>query len=139
MRTLPLLFLACCAQLAHADSRPCFGDVIEYTTFLSTIIPPDVARAHDIVRSKRRVITNITLLRGSKPVEATITGSATNLLNQITDLKFREVREAGAIYYLASQVVEERDTITYSISVRPADANGTCRLRFVRDYYRAGS
>ena len=39
----------------------------------------------------------------------------------------------------AEQVVGERDTIRYAISVRPAGSKEACRLDFIRNYYRAGS
>lgn len=137
---LMLLSLAWLVPLtAMADSMQCNGDVIEYTSFDSTIIPPEVAAAHGLVRSRNRVIANVTVLRNGKSVPAKVTGTATNLLNQTTSLSFEPVREKGTVYYLATQRVSQRDTIRYAIDVIPAGTRQACRIHFTRDYYRAGS
>lgn len=142
-RVLPMLMPMWLAWLvplsAMADSMHCDGYVIEYTSFDSTIIPPKVAAAHGIVRSRNRVIANVTVLRDGKSVAAKVTGTATNLLNQTTSLSFEPVREKDTVYYLATQVVSQRDTIRYAIDVTPAGGQQACRLHFIRDYYRAGS
>ena len=142
-RLMPLLtplWLAWLVPLpAMADSMHCNGYIIEYTSFDSTIIPPKVAAAHGIVRSRNRVIANVTVLRDGKSVAAKVTGTATNLLNQTTSLSFEPVREKGTVYYLATQVVSRRDTIRYAIDVTPAGRKQVCRFHFIRDYYRAGS
>lgn len=122
---------------ALAASIDCHGDHVEYTTFPSTIIPAQVADAHGIVRSKDRIVTNITVLRNGKALTATVDGTATGLMNEVTTLTFQEVREADAIYYLATLVATERDNISYRIKVQP-DGRAPCVIEFTRDYYRAG-
>ncbi|HKI75092.1 MAG TPA: DUF4426 domain-containing protein [Pseudomonadales bacterium] len=137
-RPAALLALICVAPLADADAVACDGDKVEYTTFLSSVIPPRVAEAHDIVRSDRRLMANITVLHQGKATTARVTGSATNLLNQVTVLDFREVTESDAIYYLASLVVAPRDTVRFDVTVLPAGSTQACKLQFARDYYREG-
>jgi len=121
---------------ASADTVDCGGYQVHYTSFKSTIIPPEVAAAHHIVRSDNRVITNVSVRRAGSPAPAAVEGTATNLLNQSVRLEFREVDEADAVYYLASQVVDERDTLRYEIAVRPGDSDETCTVKFVRDYFQ---
>ena len=124
---------------ALADSALCHGDTVEYTTFASTIIPAKVAAAHGLTRGNDRLITNVTVLRNSKAVRAIVTGTATNLLNQLSHLEFKPIIEQGTVYYLASQRVSERDTIRYRLRVLPSGSKNACEINFIRDYYRAGS
>jgi hypothetical protein len=44
--------------------------------------------------------------------------------------------EPNAIYYLANQLVDERDTLRYSISIQPQGSEATYLLEFGRDYYQ---
>lgn len=125
--------------VALADSLQCHGDTVEYTTFASTIIPAKVAAAHGLTRGDDRLITNVTVLRNGKAIRATVTGTATNLLNQLSKLEFKPVIEQGTVYYLATQRVNERDTIRYRLKVMPSGAEHACEINFMRDYYRAGS
>ena len=125
--------------VALADSVECHGDTVEYTTFASTIIPAKMAAAHGLIRGDDRLITNVTVLRNNTAIRATVTGTATNLLNQLSTLEFKPVIEQGTVYYLASQRVDERDTIRYRLKVLPFGTTHACEINFIRDYYRAGS
>ena len=138
LRALALIMLLP-PGVVMADSAECRGDTVEYTTFASTIIPPKVAAAHGITRGVDRLITNVTVLRNKKAIRATVTGTATNLLNQLSHLEFKPVIEQGTVYYLASQRVSERDTIRYHLSVVPSGSEHGCEINFIRDYYRAGN
>jgi hypothetical protein len=131
-----MLLLLSWTHPAPADTVDCDGYQVHYTSFKSTIIPVEVAAAHHIVRSDNRVITNVSVRRSGSPARAAVEGTATDLLNQSMRLEFHEVDEADAVYYLASQVVDERDTVRYEISVRPGDSGETCTVKFVRDYFQ---
>lgn len=111
---------------------------IHYASFKSTLIPADVAEAHKIVRSDSRIVINISILKDGEPVAAGLEGSSRNLLGQIASLDFREVVEESAIYYLASQIVDERDTIVFDIGVSPVTSQSTYEFAFTRRYI-AGS
>ena len=50
-------------------------------------------------------------------------------------MNFVEVVEQDAVYYLANQVVNERDTIRFSINVKPEQTGKTYNLKFTRQYY----
>lgn len=139
MPRLPLFLLCLLPISAWADSMRCDGDLVEYTAFVSTIIPAKVAAADGIVRANDRIITNVTVLHHHKSIQASVKGTATNLLNQVFELSFRPVREHGTVYYLAMQMVNPRDTLTYALSVHPQGSVQSCEIHFIRDYYRAGS
>ena len=111
------------------------GYDIYYTTFRSTLVPPDVAELHNITRDDDRILTNITVRRNGEPVRATVTGSVTNLLNQMTQLGFTEVIEEAAIYYLANLLVSERDTLRYRLEITPLGEEESFELTFTRQYF----
>lgn len=112
------------------------GHEIHYTSFSSMLIPAETAALHDIKRAKNRIVTNISLRRDGKPVAAQVSGTATNLLNQQSQLDFTEVTEQTAIYYLANQLVSERDTLRLSIRIQPQGLDEAYLLEYVRDYYQ---
>ena len=130
--------------------NPCLADPpiqwqgydIHYTILSSRLIPAEVAKLHGIIRADNRMVTNLSIRKTSKtgekgdPVTASIHGTATNLLNQQSVLDFTEVLEPNAIYYLANQLVDERDTLRYSISIQPQSSEATYLLEFGRNYYQ---
>lgn len=110
------------------------GFEIHYTVVPSMAIPASVARLHDITRSRHRLVTNVSVLKDGTAVRARVNGTATNLLAQRESLKFREVTEQDAIYYLATQIVSERDRLDFSIDITPEGLGDTYRLEFLRTY-----
>ncbi len=132
----PALLLALMVTLpAAAEQVEWRGYTIYYTTFRSTLVPPDVAELHGITRSDNRILTNITVRRDGEPVRANVTGTTSNLLNQMSTLRFTEVIEEAAIYYLANQAVDERDTLRYRLEITPAGEDDAFELQFNRQYY----
>lgn len=123
-------------------SLPAYGEqsiawkdyVIHYTTFSSTLIPPQVAAANDIVRAENTIVTNIAIRKNDKSVRAWIDGRVSNLLEQTVKLNFREVAEQDAVYYLASQVVDEEETLRFHIDIKPAGETESYRLEFTRTW-----
>ncbi len=111
------------------------GFVIHYATFSSLIIPAKVAEAHGITRSRSRVVTNISIRNHLKPVKARVSGTATNLLAQSRQLDFVEVVENNAVYYLATNVINENDSLQFEITVQPEPAGKAFHFAFTRQYY----
>ncbi len=111
------------------------GFDIHYNTFSSLLIPPEVAKAHEISRSRYSIVTNISIVQDGKPTTANVTGQSLNLIGQLTQLEFVEVNESTGIYYLANQVVDEKDTLRFSIRVKPSGSEETYNLNYNREYY----
>ena len=109
------------------------GHRIHYTTFSSLIIPPDVASAHGIVRSEKRIVLNLSVLKQGIPARASISGHVINLLNQRFELLFDEVNEAEAIYYLANYLALEHDILRFNLDVQ-LNAIESVPINFVRRY-----
>ncbi len=128
------LIVVLASTLARAETIAWQGYDIHYTTFSSLLIPQEVAAAHEIDRSKNRIVTNISILRVGQPQSATITGHHSNLLNQLYSMDFVEVNESSAIYYLANQLIDERDTIRFDINIKPNNSVESYNLKFMRQY-----
>ena len=101
------------------------------------LIPSEVAKAHNITRSKSRIVTNITVRKDDTAVAAKIEGTSTNLLNQLFTLDLQEVKEPGAIYYLSNQIMDERDMVRFQITITPNDHDDVYILKFNRNYFQA--
>lgn len=128
-----LAFFVCETQAEQTHHW--LGYDIHYTTYPSTLIPADVAKAHGIIRSDNRLVTNITVIKQGKPIQLKIDGLAKNLLNQQFELEFSEITEHSAIYYLANQIISEQDAVSFEISIKPVGETETYLLKFARRYY----
>ncbi|EFP95838.1 DUF4426 domain-containing protein [Vibrio caribbeanicus] len=111
---------------------------VHYSAFNSTFIPAKVARSYKIKRNGYSALLNISVLDNSqvgKPATtAKISGRSQNLIGQIKQLNFREVKEGSAIYYLAEFPISEEEQITFFIDVN-AGIKGTGQLKFSQKFY----
>ncbi|MFT5209360.1 MAG: hypothetical protein ACI9CE_001082 [Flavobacterium sp.] len=131
-----LIALTCTISLyADAETVEWKDYQIHYTAFSSMLIPADVAKAHNIVRSRRRIVTNISVRKADSVVAAKLEGRSTNLFGQIFNMEFDEVIETGAIYYLSNQLIDERDTLNFEIVISPDDSESAYNLKFKRQYF----
>lgn len=140
--SLGLLLAGMLASLAAlADDRPFreFGDYrVHYSAFNSSFIDPKVAAAYDIVRGGDRGLINIAVVPidtvGGRPAQ--VSGHVANIFAQRQELKFFEVREGDAVYYLAPFRFEHEDSLTFSVTVKPAPDLPSYTLSFQRTFYR---
>ncbi len=114
---LGLIIISCCAlQLAHAEQKQVFGDYeVHYIVVPTTFLKPDVAAKYGITRSENRALLNVSVLKQGTPVSAGLAARSRNLLSQISELEFEEVREGPAIYYLA--LIRHSDEAVHQISI----------------------
>ena len=121
---------------SFAEQLERFGDIqAHYVVLASTRISPQIAEQHGIVRGADRALVNIALRDESvAPIRGRISGTATNLIGQITQLRFREVLEDEAVYYLATfkHTDEEIFRFDIEISIRGASPH---HLRFQQKLY----
>ena len=124
----------------NAEQSKDFGDyTIHYNAFTTDILSPSIAKSYRITRSKNRALLNISILKkvmgtNVTPSKAVVIASATNLTNQLRELKFREVLEEGAIYYLAELPVNNGETLKFSINVIPAGETGAYKFSFQEQF-----
>ncbi len=122
-RFVSLVFCLLLALPAVAERKQTFGELdVHYSVFNSSFLQPDVAAAAGLTRSKTVGVLNIAALRDGKGQAAKVNGTLNNLLGQTSELKFKQVLESGAVYYLAEFPLRQREMLTFSIQVQIGDA-----------------
>lgn len=128
-----LLLLTAClsagamaADVIKGERKETFGDVtVHYNTFNSTFLQPDIAKAAELIRSKNQGVINVSVTKDGKPQIASVTGTVKDLTSNSVALKFRQVTEQGAIYYIAQYPVPQQETRTFEIKVQNGDKINT--------------
>jgi len=125
------------AQPAGATSENIGDHVVHFSAQTTDQLPPEVARAYNIVRSKNRAMLNVSVLRASDnaAVEASVTVKAVNLTGQLKNITMRQIDEQDAIYYIGEVAVANRETLIFDISVTPGGANSPSDVRFKRQFF----
>ena len=122
-RFVSLVFCLLLALPAVAERKQTFGELdVHYSLFNSSFLQPDVAAAAGLTRSKTVGVLNIAALKDGKGQAAKVSGTLKNLLGQTSELKFKQVLESGAVYYLAEFPLRQREMLTFSIQVQIGDA-----------------
>jgi hypothetical protein len=129
------------AQEAPAETFEAFGNyVVHFNAQLTTRLTPEIARGLEIQRSDDRAMLNISVIDRTvegapAPVAAEVRVTATNLAGQIKELRFRELREGDAIYYLGEFPVADEEIVNFEISVRPEDMDAPHQFSFQQQFY----
>lgn len=151
--SLPALLAACGgpgdnatvpeAQPAEATSADIGEYVVHFSAQSTDQLPPEVARAYNIVRSKNRAMLNVSIIRESDgmPVAGAVTVKTVNLTGQLKNVTMRKIEEPGdviAIYYIGETPVANRETLVFDISVMPEGEDRAFEVRFKRQFYTDG-
>lgn len=125
------------AQPAGASSIDTGDHVVHFSAQSTDQLPPEVARAYNIVRSKNRAMLNVSVLRkaDNKPVPAEVSVKAVNLTGQLKNVTMRRINEQEAIYYIGEIAVANRETLVFDISVTPEGADKPSQVRFQREFF----
>lgn len=134
------------AQPAGATSADIGDHVVHFSAQATDQLPPEIASAYNIVRSKNRAMLNVSIIRkaDSKPVSGTVTVKTVNLTGQLKNVTMRRIDEpgnpanpadSGAIYYIGVTPVANRETLNFDISVIPEGESEASRVRFQRQFY----
>jgi len=128
------------AQPAGATSADIGDFVVHFSAQSTDQLPPEVARAYNIVRSKNRAMLNVSIIRKSDnmPVAGEVTVKTVNLTGQLKSVTMRQIEEPGdvvAIYYIGETPVANRETLVFDIRVLPEGADTASDVRFKRQFY----
>lgn len=128
------------AQPAGATSADIGDYVVHFSAQSTDQLPPEVARAYNILRSKNRAMLNVSVIRkaDNTSVPAAIEVRATNLTGQLKTVTMRKIEEPGekvAIYYIGETPVANRETLMFDIRVKPEGQKGPSEVRFQRQFY----
>lgn len=99
-----------------------FDDVtVHFSVFNSTQIQAKIAELNQLKRSSNTVLVNIAIVDNDAPhsggIAAKISGHAANLMQQQKTLDFKEIRENGVVYYLASLRFNNEEIFHFTIEV----------------------
>ncbi len=133
------LLLACAALPANAEQLINIKDVeVHYSAFNSTFLTPQVANSYKLTRNGYSAVLNISVLdtstAGKPAVEAKLSGQVKNLIGNMRELEFSEVKEGNAIYYLAEFPISNEEDLSFDIDVN-AGLKGAGKLRFTQKFY----
>jgi len=109
---------------------------VHYIALPTTFLQPDIAKNYGIKRSKYTGYINITVLNkdaDSKAISAQIVGSGRNLIGQIENLVFKEIKEADAIYYIAVYPFTNEEIVDFTIKIDAQNTSNT--LKFQHKFY----
>ena len=128
------------AQPAGATSADIGDYVVHFSAQSTDQLPPDIARAYDIVRSKNRAMLNVSIIRESDnaPVAGDVAVKTVNLTGQLKNVTMRKIEEPGnpvAIYYIGETPVANRETLIFDITVQPEGTSTSSEVRFKRQFY----
>ena len=123
---------------AHAENMKKLGTMnVHYMAIGATFFTPEIAKAYGITRSRYNGLINISVLDNTlpdKPAKAvSLSGTAKNNLGQFKDISFTEVKEGGAIYYLAQVKYSNDETIHFEITIN--DGKEKQQLSFSQTFY----
>ncbi len=124
-----------------------FGDyVVHYNALNTNLLPPQVAKANNILRSGSRALLNITVLKKTgettTPAHATVSAGATNLTGQQRQIQLREVSEPsagdddpGAVYYLGEFRINNEETFDFRIEILADGEEKIMILNFRQQFF----
>jgi len=113
-------------QGIHAEQFFKVGSAEAHYVVLNTMfLQPDIAKQYQITRGNDRAIVNISFIsKDGVALRGLVQGQVKNLLGQLQTLKFREIVEKNAVYYIAPLIYTNRDTLVFEIDVElPDEAN----------------
>lgn len=128
------------AQPAGATSADIGDYVVHFSAQSTDQLPPEVAHAYQIVRSKNRAMLNVSIIRKSDnmSVAGTVIVKTVNLTGQLKNITMRKIEEPGepaAIYYIGETPVANRETLVFDITVTPEGEDAPSDVRFKRQFY----
>ena len=125
------------AQAAGASDANIGDHVVHFSAQSTDQLPPEVARAYSIVRSKNRAMLNVSVLQESDgtAVEAIVAVKTVNLTGQLKNVTMRQIVEGDAIYYIGEVAIANRETLVFDISVTPAGLDRASDVRFKRQFF----
>ncbi len=136
-----ILILSLISVNSFAENSKEFGNyVVHYNAFRSDTISPEVAKQYNLARANNRVLINIAVLEKvmnttGKPTSSTVTGHASNLTGQLKKLKFKEITEGNAIYYLAETKISDGEFLKFDVKILPEGETKAMRLQFDKRFF----
>lgn len=144
MKSLSFLFFIFVSFFAanlSANEKRVDGYIVYYNAFNSSFLQPEIAKTYKIPRTGVTAVLNIAIHKANeqnKPdaISANVQGRVRNQLSQFEDLAFREIKEDGAIYYLADFQFRPQEETDIKISIRVPGRAEPIELDFDKKFYK---
>jgi hypothetical protein len=112
---------------------------VHYNVFHSLDIPASVAQVHGFVRGRDRALVNVSVTKQedgkqSLGLKTSLSGNAKNLMQQQQPLRFVEVNEGDAVYYIAPIIFTNEDLLHFTVNL-DIDGLPPQQVRFHRTLY----
>ncbi|GAB5453116.1 MAG: DUF4426 domain-containing protein [Halioglobus sp.] len=111
---------------------------LHYSVVNTTFLTPEVAANYGITRGKKRAILNLAVREhtgdGTAARDMLLKGRTWDLI-QNQDLEFQEIRESGAIYYIAEFKFINEEWRFFEIDFRPEGTDKTYTFKFKHQLY----
>jgi hypothetical protein len=115
--------------------------VVHYNAFTADTLPPQMASAYGILRSKYKGVLNVSVQKkqalGKLPiaVKAKVVVTASNLAGQLKETDARKIIEDSAIYYISEFRVSNREQITFKLSIVPEGETTPLVITYKNQFY----
>lgn len=122
------------AEASHVD----IGEhVVHFSAQSTDQLPPEIARAYNIVRSQNRAMLTVSIIEEATnaSITADVTVKTVNLTGQLKNVTMRKIQEQEAIYYIGETPVANRETLIFDITVRPTGSEEATDVRFKRQFF----
>jgi hypothetical protein len=103
---------------------------IHHQALATGSLTPQIASAYGIQASKSRGLLNVAVLKdepgtAGTPVKAQVRAVARDRTGQVRDIPMREVMDGEAIYYLGVLRIQDQETLTFNLEVKPLGSQET--------------
>ena len=138
-RTLIFLSSFFLVSFSFAEQHSVDDYTVHYNLLNSSFIEAAVATQYGIKRSKNIGLLNISVMKKSEKNPNTGTGMAVisnifghgaSLAGQVKSLAFKEIKEADAIYYIATFPINNGERLSFDLQVQPEKVGKLIPLKF---------
>lgn len=129
------------AVLPGTESAKDFGDyVVHFNALKTDQLTPEIASQYAIVRSKNRVMLNVSIIEKAEGtmgtgVTGSVSASAINLTGQLKVLSMREIKEENAVYYIGETPITDGETLIFTVDVTPINEASRFTVRFKKQFF----
>jgi hypothetical protein len=128
------------AQPAGVTSADIGEHVLHFNALSTDRLPPEIASAYNIVRSKNRAMITVSLIEeeSGTPTAGDVSLKTVNLTGQLKNVTMRRIDEPGdppAIYYVGTTPVANHETLIFDIMVTPEGKTRPSEVRFKQQFY----
>jgi hypothetical protein len=128
------------AQALDDNSTRAGEFTIHHNAFTTDTLNPEVAKAYGLQRSKFRGLLNVSVVKGepgtvgtSTPAEVEV--DIVTITGQKSRIPMRMIQDQTAIYYIGEFPVQNQQSITFDISVKPEGSPEAQSVQMTQQFF----